>query len=178
MYNTDLVQYRWTGLDLLTADRLKMQDWKIVNSSKYSKLLYLRFPLLQIRTCVFRTCIFHPCTFVLTYSVLAYSILRYFRFPYLRFQSPRFFSPGPVATIALWKSARMIKPSLEVAPAPTTLAAFYLQTWPYIVKMKQHSTHSYLAQRSYIKSNQSDRQTDKQTGPTDLSGPRKWPAIK
>ena len=65
-----------------------MQDWKIVNSSKYSKLLYLRFPPLQIPTCVFRTCIFHPCIFVITYSVLAYSILRYFRFPYLRFQSP------------------------------------------------------------------------------------------
>jgi len=53
------------------------------------KLLYLRFPPLQIRTCVFRTCVFHPCIFVLTYSVLAYSILRYCRFPYLRFQSPR-----------------------------------------------------------------------------------------
>ena len=86
VYNTGLsglVQYRWTGLDLLTADRLKMQYWKIVNSSKYSKLLYLRFPPLQIRTCIF-----HPFIFVLTYSVLAYSILRYFRFPYLRFQSP------------------------------------------------------------------------------------------
>ena len=56
------------------------------------KLLYLRFPPLQIRTCVFRTCIFHPCIFVLTYSVLAYSILRYFRFPYLRFQSPQYFT--------------------------------------------------------------------------------------
>ena len=53
------------------------------------KLLYLRFPPLQIRTCVFRTCIFHPCIFVFTYSVLAYSIPRYCRFPYLRFQSPR-----------------------------------------------------------------------------------------
>jgi len=55
------------------------------------KLLYLRFPQLQIRTCIFRTCIFHPCIFVLTYSVLAYSIPRYFRFPYLRFQSPHHF---------------------------------------------------------------------------------------
>ena len=54
------------------------------------KLLYLRFPPLQIRTCVFRTCIFHRCIFVLTYCVLAYSILRYFRFPYLPFQSPQF----------------------------------------------------------------------------------------
>jgi len=52
------------------------------------ELLYLRFPPLQTRTCVFRTCIFHPCIFVLTYSILAYSIPRYFRFPYLRFQSP------------------------------------------------------------------------------------------
>jgi len=74
-YNTGLVVYRWTGLDLLTADRLKMQDWKIANSSKYS-----------FSCC---TSIFHPCIFVLTYSVLAYSILRYFRFPYLRFQSPQ-----------------------------------------------------------------------------------------
>jgi len=88
VYNTGLVQYRWTGLDLLTADRLKMQDWGIVNSSKYS-LSCLRFPPFQIRTCVFRTCIFHPCILVLTYSVLAYSFLRYFRFRYLCFQSPQ-----------------------------------------------------------------------------------------
>jgi len=74
------VWYSAGELNLLTADRLKMQDWKIVNSSKYS---------LSCCTCVFRTCIFHPCIFVRTYSVLAYSILRYFRFPYLRFQSPR-----------------------------------------------------------------------------------------
>jgi len=65
-----------TGLDLLTADRLKMQDWKIVSSSKYS-----------LSCCTY---VFHRCIFVLTYSVLAYSILRYFRFPYLRFQSPQF----------------------------------------------------------------------------------------
>ena len=63
VYSTGLVQYRWTGLDLLTADRLKIQDWKIVN---------LRFPPLHIRTCVFRTCIFHPP--VLSLSVLAFSV--------------------------------------------------------------------------------------------------------
>ena len=68
------------------------------------KLLYLHFPPLQIRTCVFRTCIFHPCVFVLTYSVLAYSILRYFRFPYLRFQSPPF--PG----LPRWAGTRKVKP--------------------------------------------------------------------
>jgi len=62
VYNTGLVQYRWTGLDLLTADRLKMQEWKIVNSSKYS--------LSSVRT----------------FSTVADS---YLRFPYLRFQSPR-----------------------------------------------------------------------------------------
>ena len=55
MCNTDLVQYRWTGLDLLTADRLKMQDWKIVISSKYSLCC--------------RTYVFHPCIFVLAFSV-------------------------------------------------------------------------------------------------------------
>ena len=54
-----------------------MQDWKIVNSSKYS-----------LSCCTY---VFHRCRFVLTYSVLAYSILRYTRFPYLRFQSPRGF---------------------------------------------------------------------------------------
>ena len=75
VYNTGLVQYRWTGLDLLTADRLKMQDWKIVNSSKYC-----------LSCCTY---VLHRCRFVLAFSVLAYSILRYFRFPYLRFQSPR-----------------------------------------------------------------------------------------
>ena len=36
------------------------------------KLLYLRFPPLQIRTYVFRTCIFHPP--VLSFSVLAFSV--------------------------------------------------------------------------------------------------------
>jgi len=92
VYDTGLVQYRWTGLDLLTADGLKMQDWKIVNSSKYSlscctyvfhrcrfvlhkdgKLFpYLHFPPLYIRTYVFRTCIFHLP--VLSFSVLAFSV--------------------------------------------------------------------------------------------------------
>ena len=74
VYNTGLVQYRWTGLDLLIVDRLKLQDWKIVNFSKYSLSCYTYF--------------FQRCRFVLVFSVLAYSILRYFRFPYLRFQSP------------------------------------------------------------------------------------------
>jgi len=91
VYNTGWVQYRWTGLDLLTADRLKMQDWKIVNSSKYSlscctyvfhrcrlylRFPYLHFPPLHIRTYVFRTCKFHPP--VLSFSVLAFSVAPYF----------------------------------------------------------------------------------------------------
>jgi len=59
VYNTGLVQYRWTG-DLLTADRLKMQDWKIVNSSKYS-----------LSCCTY---VFHRCIFVLSFSVLAFSV--------------------------------------------------------------------------------------------------------
>jgi len=64
-----------------------MQDWKIVNSSKYSlscctyvfhrcrlvlAFQYLHFPPLHIRTYVFRTCIFHPP--VLSFSVLAFSV--------------------------------------------------------------------------------------------------------
>ena len=60
VYNTGLVQYRWTGLDLLTADRVKMQDWKIVNSSKYS-----------LSCCTY---VFHRCRFVLAFSVLAFSV--------------------------------------------------------------------------------------------------------
>jgi len=79
VYDTGLVQYRWTGLDLLIADRLKMQDWKIVNSSKYSKLLYLRFSPLQIRTSQGWK----------TFSVLAFSTLvySYLRIPYLHIPS-------------------------------------------------------------------------------------------
>jgi len=60
VYNNSLVQYRWTGLYLLTADRLKMQDWKIVNSSKYS-----------LSCCTY---VFHRCIFVLSFSVLAFSV--------------------------------------------------------------------------------------------------------
>jgi len=63
-FSVDLLS---VGLDLLTADRLKMQDWKIVNFSKYS-----------LSCCTY---VFHRCRFVLAFSVLAYSILRYFRFP-------------------------------------------------------------------------------------------------
>ena len=70
VYNTGLVQYRWTGLDLLTADRLKMQDWKIANSSKYSS------------SCC--TYVFHLCRCVLAFSTLAYS---YLRIPYLHIPS-------------------------------------------------------------------------------------------
>ena len=73
------------------TDNGSTENARLGNSKLFKilfKLLYLRFPPLQICTCVFHTCIFHPCIFVLTYSVLAYSILRYFRFPYLRFQSP------------------------------------------------------------------------------------------
>ena len=68
-----------------------MQDWKIVNFSKYSLSCYTylfhrcRFVLFSVLafftlaysyTYIFRTCIFHPPV--------------YFRFPYLRFQSPRY----------------------------------------------------------------------------------------
>ena len=91
VYNTGLVQYRWTNWSRPT-DSGSTENARLENRKLFKilfKLLYLRFPPLQIRTCVFRTCIFHHCIFVLTYSVLAYSILRYFRFPYLRFQSPR-----------------------------------------------------------------------------------------
>ena len=75
LYNTGLVQYRWTGLDLLTADRLKMQDWKIVNSSKYF-----------LSCCTY---VFHRCRFVLAFSVLAFSTLAYsyLRIPYLHIPS-------------------------------------------------------------------------------------------
>ena len=109
VYNTGLVQYRWTGLDLLTADRLKMQEWKILNSSKYS-----------LSCCTY---VFHPCTFVFTHSVLAYSSPRYFRFPYLRFQSPpkslldRVVSVGrecrPVCRVTTWHSAVRVAPRSE-----------------------------------------------------------------
>ena len=61
-----------------------MQDWKIVNSSKYT-----------LSSCTY---VFHRCRFVLAFSVLAYSIPRYFRFPYLRFQSPRAIFTNFVAT--------------------------------------------------------------------------------
>jgi len=74
---------------VLTADRLKMQDWKIVNSLKYRYSLscctyvfhrcrfvlafsVFAFSTLHIRTYVFRTCIFHPP--VLSFSVLAFSV--------------------------------------------------------------------------------------------------------
>jgi len=75
VYNAGLVQYRWTGLDPLTADQLKMQDWKIVNSSKYS-----------LSCCTY---VFHRCRFVLAFSVLAYSTLvySYLRIPYLHIPS-------------------------------------------------------------------------------------------
>jgi len=70
VYNTVLVQYRWTGLHLL-----KMQDWKIVNSSKYS-----------LSCCTY---VFHRCRFVLAFSVLAFSTLAYsyLRIPYLHIPS-------------------------------------------------------------------------------------------
>jgi len=91
VYNTGLVQYRWTGLDNDSGStkNARLENRKLFKTLFKLLYLYLRFPPLQIRTCVFRTCIFHPCIFVLTYSVLAYSIPRYSRFPYLRFQSPR-----------------------------------------------------------------------------------------
>ena len=87
VYNTGLVQVNWSRpTDSVSTENARLENRKLFKI--LFKLVYLRFPPLQIRTWDFRTCIFHPCTFVLTYSVLAYSILRYFRFPYLRFQSP------------------------------------------------------------------------------------------
>jgi len=88
-----------------------MQDWKIVNSSKYS-----------LGCCTY---VFHRCRFVLTYSVLAYSILRYFRFPYSRFQSPLLFlssspllSPPLPLEVGPLHTARVFGGALE-APQPT-----------------------------------------------------------
>jgi len=71
------IQVNWS---ILTADRLKVQDWKIVNSSKYSLSCctyvstvadsYLRIPYLHIPssgTFVFRTCVFsRPVVICLT----------------------------------------------------------------------------------------------------------------
>ena len=45
----------------------------------------MRFPSLQIRTCVFRTCVFYPCEmrcFVLAFSVLAFSSTCVFSAPF------------------------------------------------------------------------------------------------
>jgi len=90
VYNTGLVQYRWTGLDLLTADRLKIQDWKIVNSLKYS-----------LSCCTY---VFHRCRHVLAFSVLAFSALAYsyLRIPYLRFQTPRISNKYRTAVDQFW----------------------------------------------------------------------------
>ena len=65
----------WYSTGELTADRLKMQDWKIVNSSKYS-----------LSCCTY---VFHRCTFVLAFSVLAFSTFAcsYLRIPYLHIPS-------------------------------------------------------------------------------------------
>ena len=88
-HRSGTVQVNWSRpTDSGSTENARVENLKLFKI--LFKLLYLRFPPLQIRTCVFRTCIFHPCTFVLTYSVLAYSIPRYFRFPYLRFQSPQY----------------------------------------------------------------------------------------
>ena len=90
-HRSGTVQVNWSRpTDSGSTENARLENRKLFK--KLFKLLYLRFPSLQIRTCVFHTCIFHPCIFVLTYYVLAYSILRYFRFPYLRFQSPPFYS--------------------------------------------------------------------------------------
>jgi len=95
LYSTgELVQTYWQLIDW--SENARLENRKLFK--KLFKLLYLRFPPLQIRTCVFRTCIFHPCIFVLTYSVFAYSILRYFVFPYLRFQSPHLYNVENCAT--------------------------------------------------------------------------------
>ena len=66
------LQVNWC---ILTADRLKVQDWKIVNSSKYT-----------LSCCTY---VFHRCRFVLAFSVLAFSTLAhsYLRIPYLHIPS-------------------------------------------------------------------------------------------
>jgi len=99
VYNTGLVQYRWTGLDLVTADRLKMQEWKIVNSSKYSLS--------------FCTYVFHRCRFVLAFSLLAFSTLvySYLRIPYLHIPSSGTF---------VFRTCVFSRPTL-IAPMPLGL---------------------------------------------------------
>ena len=100
VYNTGLVQYRWTGLDLVTADRLKMQEWKIVNSSKYS-----------LSCCTY---VFHRCRFVLAFSLLAFSTLAYsyLRIPYLHIPSSGTF---------VFRTCVFSRPTL-IAPMPLGLS--------------------------------------------------------
>jgi len=82
-----------------------MQDWKIVNSSKYS-----------LSCC---TNVFHRCTFVLAFSVLAFSTLAcsYLRIPYLHIPSSGTFVfrtcvfSRPCRTGGPWKEAHMPKTS-------------------------------------------------------------------
>ena len=70
-HRSGTVQVNWSRpTDSGSTENARLENRKLFKI--HFKLLYLRFPPLQIRTCVFCTCIFHPCIFVLTYSVLAY----------------------------------------------------------------------------------------------------------
>ena len=77
-YASTMQTYIPTG-ELVYTDSGSTESARLENRKLFKilfKLLYLRFPPLQIRTCVFRTCIFHPCTFV-----------GYLRIPYLHIPS-------------------------------------------------------------------------------------------
>ena len=75
-----------------------MQDWKIVNSSKYS-----------LSCC---THVFHRCRFILAFSVLAFSTLAYsyLRIPYLHILSPGTFVFRTCVFSHPWRSIAMSVP--------------------------------------------------------------------
>jgi len=65
------VQVNWST-DSGSTENARLENRKLFKI--LFKLLYLRFPPLHIRTCVFRTCIFHPAVGLLSFSVLAFSV--------------------------------------------------------------------------------------------------------
>jgi len=110
VYNTGRVQYRWTGLDLLTADRLKTQDLKIENSSKYS-----------LSCCTY---VIHRCRFVLAFSVLAFSVasLIFQGCEVLKWVTWSWLSPFQIRfvigrLVSLWST---YTPNLKSLPPPVT----------------------------------------------------------
>ena len=62
-----------TGECVLSATSSHSYSSVELLSRSFFPLPYLRFPPLQIFTCVFRTCVFHPCISVLAFSILAFS---------------------------------------------------------------------------------------------------------